>query len=222
MSVRPTHFLALPLCTHQNLRTRVAAFQNDLLAANPPIAGLDRSIVIDPRRLHITLGVMTLYPDGPHSVESALSLLQSLQPSIAVLLQGKNAVKVRLDSLDILKPDRDRSNAHVLFLGPSTLDDDGARLQAVCNLVNKAFADAGFITETRPLKLHCTILNTTYRRPRSRMPFSYADILASTAYNTVHTAGFGTYDIRRIELLRMGSYGPNNEYVSCGGTELLT
>lgn len=54
------------------------------------------------------------------------------------------------------------------------------------------------------------------------MPFSYADILASTAYNTVHTAGFGTYDIRRIELLRMGSYGPNNEYVSCGGTELLT
>ena len=126
--------LALPLHTHSSLRTSVANFQNALLVASPPIAGLDRSIVIDPRRLHLTLGIMALRTDGPHTVESALSLLQSLRPSIAVLLQGRNSVKVRLDSLDILKPDRNRSNAHVLFLGPSTLDDDdGARLQAVCS-----------------------------------------------------------------------------------------
>ena len=126
--------LALPLHTHSTLRTRVANFQNGLLAANPPITGIDRSIVIDPRRLHLTLGVMALSTDGPHTVASALSLLQSLQPAIAVLLQGRNSVKVRLDSLDILKPDRNRSNAHVLFLGPSTLDDDdGVRLQAVCS-----------------------------------------------------------------------------------------
>lgn len=152
MSARPTHckynsqfttsqlnltslkVLALPLHTHSTLRTRVANFQNGLLAANPPIAGLDRSIAVDPRRLHLTLGVMALSTDGPHTVESALTLLQSLQPSIAVLLQGRNSVMVRLDSLDILKPDRNRSNAHVLFLGPSTLDDDdGVRLQAVCS-----------------------------------------------------------------------------------------
>lgn len=104
-----------------------------------------------------------------NQLETALDLLQSLQPSIAVLLQGRNSVNVRLNSLDILKPDRDRKNAHVLFSGPSTLDDDeGARLTAVCSkyyrlpsqtranhtpgLVNKTFINAGFITEKRPLK----------------------------------------------------------------------
>ena len=126
--------LALPLKTHSVLRTRVATFQNDLLNATPPIAGLDRSIAIDPRRLHLTLGVMALGGDQSKTLETALDLLRSLQPSIAVLLQGRNSVKVRLDSLDILKPDRDYKNAHVLFSGPSTLDDDdSARLEAVCS-----------------------------------------------------------------------------------------
>ncbi|KAF8175548.1 hypothetical protein BJ912DRAFT_1147050 [Pholiota molesta] len=83
---RPTHFLSLPLHNHRDLRDRVSAFQNALFTTpstsmldSPPTAaqpstmkgkrplrvssivdGLDSSIVIDPRRLHMTLGVMAL------------------------------------------------------------------------------------------------------------------------------------------------------------------
>ena len=46
--------------TDPTLRARLTAFGDALLAASPPIAGLDRSIVIDPRRVHLTLGVMRL------------------------------------------------------------------------------------------------------------------------------------------------------------------
>ncbi|PFH53320.1 hypothetical protein AMATHDRAFT_138058, partial [Amanita thiersii Skay4041] len=234
---------------HSTLRTRVSAFQNALLQCDPPIRGLDHSIVIDPRRLHLTLGVMSLNQDStetvpassteqePKMVADALKLLQSLEPSIASILQGRNTVKIRLDRMDILKPERDGA-AHVLYLGPSQLpnDEEDTRLQAVSGelLVHQSFKDAGYITETRPLKLHCTILNTSHRRPRSRLAFSYSDILSSTAMTSILTdAGrveeemsgevkvrFGIFNVGSIELWEMGSHGENNEYVSCGGIRL--
>ncbi|KAK2459712.1 hypothetical protein APHAL10511_008274 [Amanita phalloides] len=230
--MRPSHFIALPLHTHPTLRTRVTTFQNALLNAASPIAGLDRSIVIDSRRLHMTLGVMALSDaDGQSkTIDDGLTLLRSLQPAIAEVLQGRTSVKVRLNTLDALKQQQNYSNgstdAHVLFLGPSdSRDDEGTRLHAVSNLVHQAFKTAGFITETRPLKLHCTILNTSYRRPRSRLPFSYSDILSSPAYESIHTdsgINFGVYDVQRVELWEMGSHGRNNEYRSCGGIDFLT
>ncbi|KIL56086.1 hypothetical protein M378DRAFT_1039391 [Amanita muscaria Koide BX008] len=113
--------------------------------------------------------------------------------------------------------------------------EEDARLWNVCsecwNLINQS---AGFVTETRPLKLHCTILNTSHRRPRGNIPFSYSDILASDVCRnvlvpapasgvvgtTARVVNFGTHDVGRVELWEMGSLGPNNEYVSCGGIEI--
>lgn len=117
-------------------------------------------------------------------------------------------------------------------------------------MVNKAFREAGFITERRPLKvrcmlflsgtdesvfhqLHCTILNTTYRRPREkgrRQPFSYRSLLGSPAAQVFLSdpraepnlrrpvkVDFGRWHVDEIQICKMGSYGPEGEYVSCGG-----
>jgi len=94
-----------------------------------------------------------------------------------------------------MTPDRgDLDRAHVVWLGPllEEDDDDARRLREVCALVNKEFMDAGLLVdERRPLKLHCTVINTTHRKPRSkthrRQPFSYWSILASTAFKAVST-----------------------------------
>ncbi|KAF5360756.1 hypothetical protein D9756_004431 [Leucocoprinus leucothites] len=221
---RPTHFLALPLHNHSTLRTRVANFQRSLFdgEGKPLVRGLDRTIIIDPRRLHLTLGVMAL-----ERVEDALALLQSLQPQLrALLAEQHTAVKVKLEKLDVLKTERrtgadgvEEIDAHVLYLGvPERVADDEEtlRLKRVCDVVHQAFKKAGHITETRPLKLHCTILNTSHRRPRRREAFSYSDILKTVTA----ASSFGTYDVERVELWEMGSRGPNNEYISCGGINL--
>jgi AKAP7 2'5' RNA ligase-like domain len=78
---RPTHFLALPIGHHTELRNTVSSLTSSWLAHQPPIEGLDPSIVVQPRRLHFTLGVMTL--NSPHDLASATTLLDtSLQTSI--------------------------------------------------------------------------------------------------------------------------------------------
>ncbi|KIM37152.1 hypothetical protein M413DRAFT_31091 [Hebeloma cylindrosporum] len=296
---RPTHFLSLPLHDHPELRNRVSAFQTALLGDNmaepstsiappPPtkkgkgkpspristvIEGLDTSILIDPRRLHMTLGVMALEPDVPSpsasevlipdscptngdmavtdsvscdpskseaipkeiiaeevsvadnpsrprkTVASALELLTSLKPSISDILLGSSGVDVPLEILNVFDTRRMRGGpsikpadainedptipieqsdipddkegideivgAGVLFLGPREgrpqNDDERSKLERVSELIYQAFKKEGYLTDTRPLTLHCTILNASHRKPRRRIPFSYSDILASPA-----------------------------------------
>ena len=63
---RPTHFLALPIGHHAALRSTISALTSSWLAHEPPIDGLGPSIVVHPRRLHLTLGAMALSPPNNH------------------------------------------------------------------------------------------------------------------------------------------------------------
>lgn len=140
------------------LRQAVSSFTSALLSANPPINGLDDTIIIPARRLHLTLGVMSLTeveepsssasakdnvagdePPPPRqkqkTLKSALELLISLQPRATELLNGAR-LRVPLTALDIMKPERnDAARSHVCFVGPSEKDmrsEDGKKLRAVC------------------------------------------------------------------------------------------
>ncbi|KAM6493698.1 hypothetical protein JOM56_010059 [Amanita muscaria] len=58
------------------------------------VTGLDSSIVIDPRRLHLTLSVMALAAVGNSdgntmTVQAALDLPHILRPSIAEVLESQ-------------------------------------------------------------------------------------------------------------------------------------
>jgi len=151
---RPTHFLALPIGHHPELRNAISALTFSWLAHEPPIEGLDRSIVVHPRRLHLTLGVMSLTsshspslnPANPASnsgqeqkqeqeqgqqrdLASATALLTSLAPRLRALL-AQNPLRVPLDKLAIMQPDPAR--AHVLYAEPDLRSTDGQRLRSVC------------------------------------------------------------------------------------------
>ena len=142
--------LALPLNANKALRTRVAKFQKDLLEAK--VAGVDESIFMAPNRLHITLGIMTLGGSSAKTVETALNLLRALQPSIADLLQGKNSVKVKLNSLEILKQDKEATQ--VLVIGTPD-DDDGKQLKAVCGEFQPVYsANQPTPHRTHPQSIH--------------------------------------------------------------------
>lgn len=110
----------------------VSKFTDALLAASPAIPGLDSTIVIPARRLHFTLGVMSLdlepagtglAPDStrrlPRTLDAARGLLQEIKPKIAGLL-CEEKLRVSLDSMDIMKPERgEQGRAHVMWIGPA-------------------------------------------------------------------------------------------------------
>lgn len=140
---------------HASLRQRVSSFTGALQQSNPPIPGLDGSVIIPPRRLHLTLGVMSVDCDTsqsasfttaelsaswaasqarPKTLSSAISLLADLKPRILDII-GDQKLRVALNRMDIMKPERgDLDKAHVLWLGPSLEDEDGKRLKDVCGI----------------------------------------------------------------------------------------
>ncbi|CDO75978.1 hypothetical protein BN946_scf184981.g3 [Trametes cinnabarina] len=159
-----THFIALPIGHHARLRETMQTFANGLLASTPPIPGLDRTIIVPPRRLHFTLGVMSLDKEAPataggtpqRTLEAAKRVLDELKPKIAQVL-GQEKLRVKLDSMDIMKPERrDPERANVMWIGPSPDGESARRLKTVADLIAKAFADAGLVVdEKRPLKARC-------------------------------------------------------------------
>ena len=162
---RPTHFLALPIGHHAELRDAVSALTSSWLAHEPPIEGLDPSIVINPRRLHLTLGVMTLASSQPSSsnhdrdhdrgatidLAGATTLLASLAPRIRAVL-ANNPLRIPLDRLAIMQPDPAR--AHVLYVEPDLRSPDGRRLRAVCGAFPSLLLSPPFFWIPRSFMFH--------------------------------------------------------------------
>lgn len=278
---RLTHFIALPIGHHVGLRDLMGRFTRSLLNdTNPPIWGLDESVLVPPRRLHFTLGVMSLastpssggsgtasLANHPRTVDDAIQFLENLKPRLDDLLRVSvssaaaqpQKMRVTLDSMDVMKLEKE-GGAHVLWVGPkdgnsrNITNGETDQLRRVCDFIHTSFKEAGFLVEEgRPLKLHCTIINTVYRKPKprdgKRIPFSYADFLASPWFarpesltpqhhavpqrstqrgsTIAHhpprgpiSVNFGTWDINEVQICEMGSHGPEGEYVCVGKVSL--
>ncbi|KAG8984773.1 hypothetical protein FRB90_005117, partial [Tulasnella sp. 427] len=199
-------------------------------------------------RLHMTLGVMALSessspPEASSTNDAAppkktvaevLDLLNSLRPEIMDIVSDTGGISVPLTGLRIMN-DRPEE-AHVLWAGPGS-QRDGSSLWRISLLVFDRFKAAGFVTDTRPLKLHCTLLNSTFRKPRQA--FSSTEILkrvatqpdlagiptpttptALTVEDVANRADFGVYGVDEIHLWKMGSWDEEKRYVSSGHISL--
>ncbi len=154
----------------------------------------------------------------PESLPTALDLLHRL-PTLLPLAAARPTVT--LDTLDVLKRES-RRRAHVLWVGPS-------QPKPLFSRINEIFRDEGFITDTRPLKLHMT-----YRRPRTKrpQPFDYDAILhqvgvleclgvqESEYAELPMVVAMGSYEVPRVHLCKMGSWDTDSAYVSCGSAPL--
>jgi activating signal cointegrator complex subunit 1 len=113
------------------LQESLKSFTDGLLSCRPALPGIDRGIVIAPRRLHLTLGVMTLDNSSGRTLADAQALLWRLRPRIMELLNG-HGLCIPLTEMNIMNPDRGNAdNAHVLWLGPSMDTKDAQRLKSV-------------------------------------------------------------------------------------------
>ncbi|KAK0231421.1 hypothetical protein IW262DRAFT_1292315 [Armillaria fumosa] len=134
------------------LRARVADLHAAFNLASP-----DSTLLTGPQRVHLILGVMNLTTEP---LPTALDLLHRL-PTLLSLTAAPPTIAS--DTLNVLKKES-RCCAHP---------------EPLFNKINQIFRDEGFITDTRPLKLHMTLMNSTYRRPRTirPQPFEYDAIL---------------------------------------------
>ncbi|KAG9124364.1 hypothetical protein FRC07_011890 [Ceratobasidium sp. 392] len=242
-----TVIVSVPLDHIRDFTSQVGSMGNALLALSPPITGLDRTIVISPARLHLTLGVMALddspapapvvssstgdvsEPPPRKTVTDAVNLLHQLKPNIIQMLNNQ-PIQLTLDELTVMRRSQ-TGEADVLYLGPSNSlakTEEHTRSVGLLHMVHEKFREANFITETRPLKLHCTVVNTSHRRTGNRggprgVPFSMSEIENAIAQDPAITGTLlsspPTLAIRELKICRMGSFDELGKYVRVGGIE---
>ncbi|KAM4066897.1 AKAP7 2'5' RNA ligase-like domain-containing protein [Hirsutella rhossiliensis] len=169
----PTHFLCLPLAGPQ-LGRNWAAFRADV--TSPAGAALPGDAVRPLGTLHLTLGVMSLKPDG---VDGAVRVLEGLRPRalLAELRAASTAAAPVPNDQGMHAPRPDHggglavtlrglhamhsaSKTSVLYAAPH--DPDGL-VRRFCELLRQPFRDAGLVEDDRrPLLLHATLVNTIY------------------------------------------------------------
>ncbi|KAK0191554.1 hypothetical protein F5146DRAFT_1138390 [Armillaria mellea] len=132
------------------------------------------------------------------SLPTALDLLHRL-PTLLPLIAAPPMVT--LDTLDVLKRES-RRHAHALWVGPS-------QHEPLFNQINQIFRDEGFITDTRPLKLHMTA-----------SVLECFDVQDSEYAELPMAVSMGSYDAPRVHLCKMGSWDKDGAYVSCGSASL--
>lgn len=148
---------------HAGLRQLMGRFEQSLLnETNPRIVGLDQSVLVPPRRLHFTLGVMSLASTrsvaGPveatdptnqtRTIDDAIRFLESLKPRVDELLRvsvsgsANRAQKIRvpLNSMDVMNLEKEGA-AHVLWVGPKhenlrdAADKEADKFKQVCGML---------------------------------------------------------------------------------------
>ncbi|KAK0498167.1 hypothetical protein EDD18DRAFT_1461249 [Armillaria luteobubalina] len=167
------------------------------------LSALDSTLLAGPQRVHLILGGMNLTTESPSTAPDLLHCLPTLPRS----------------QLRPLSPS-----------APSTCSRGNPA--AVPTSYGLIFHDEGFIIGRCPLKLHMTLMNSTYRRPRTKRPqaFDYNAILRQAGvlecFSVLESeyaeislvVPMGSYDVPRVHLCKMGSWNTDGAYVSCGDT----
>ena len=177
-----THFLCLPLVTDTSrpkLQQGLERFKEELVKDGPVPTKAVRPV----GTLHLTLGVMSL---SPSNLEEAKQYLQDLDLHIllrdithrrvaekaaesgeiaenlnAAAMPDTDALTINLESLIPMQAPHKTS---ILYAEPQ---DPSQRLQPFAAALRDQFTKKGLLLEdSRPLKLHATIMNTIYAKPK--------------------------------------------------------
>jgi activating signal cointegrator complex subunit 1 len=126
-----THFICLPL--------RSPSFQAKVTAFNALLPNTIHESIIRPvTSLHFTLGVLSL--PTPESVESVVSLLQSLREDVQSITNGRN-LRIRLKGIASMQTNV--SKARVVYAVPEIGD---GTLDHLAGNISARQADGRFLT----------------------------------------------------------------------------
>jgi len=172
---RFTHFLSVPFNT-ELIRERFLELKKQILEKYGENEQLDYSeeLFQSPAKIHLTFGIMNLERD--EQMKEAAELLKTVMEEKVRPLLSNNQLNVKVSGIEILENRRKREGedstlTRVLY---AKITDGGEKLQEIGDLLKQEFAAKGLLEpDDRPLRLHVTLMNTTFRERLHRKKPKY-------------------------------------------------
>lgn len=173
---------------------------------------INKFLIIRPETVHITVLMLKLFTDD--RVNVAAEVLQGVKSKVLEILDGQEP-KVFLKGIECLRGSP--AEARVLCMKVEEADN-GKCLQRACQAIKDAYTKAGLVAEVdkkQELKLHATLMNTSFGRRLSNKPFDARKVLAK-----YRSQEWGEHCVNEVHLSQRFFYDESGYYRCCGSFQL--
>ncbi|KAK9888931.1 hypothetical protein WA026_001150 [Henosepilachna vigintioctopunctata] len=219
----PLQFVSIPLYSSE-IKHNFEEFKKNILAENH--GGVEESIFVSSLKLHLTILVFTLLNE--QEIQEALNTLRECKNLfLRNVDQRKNPIKMKVQGLNCMNSNLSKVN--VLYAEPYLTDDSECEkdLQEIANAISNLFYEKGFAKENREnVKLHMTLMNTKYRKPKkkdnpSRRWIKRETFDATQIMEKYKDFYFGEAMFNNIHLSLMSCEGEDGYYTSLGSVKMF-
>ncbi|XP_053442199.1 activating signal cointegrator 1 complex subunit 1 isoform X2 [Nycticebus coucang] len=154
-----THFLAFFL-NEVEVQEGFLRFQEEVLEKCSMDHGVDSSIFQNPKKLHLTIGMLVLLSE--EEVQQTREMLQQCKEEFINDISGGRPLEVEMAGIEYMNDDP--GMVDVLY-AKVHMKDGSNRLQELVDRVLERFQASGLIVkEWNSVKLHATVMNTLFRK----------------------------------------------------------
>lgn len=154
-----THFLAFFL-NEAEVQEGFLKFQEEVLEKCSTDRGVDSSIFQNPRKLHLTIGMLVLLSE--QEIQQTCAMLQRCKEEFINDITGGKPLEVEMAGIEYMNDDP--GMVDVLY-AKVHMKDGSNRLQELVDRVLECFQASGLIVkEWNSVKLHATVMNTLFRK----------------------------------------------------------
>uniref|UniRef100_G3QX67 Activating signal cointegrator 1 complex subunit 1 n=1 Tax=Gorilla gorilla gorilla TaxID=9595 RepID=G3QX67_GORGO len=154
-----THFLAFFL-NEVEVQEGFLRFQEEVLVKCSMDHGVDSSIFQNPKKLHLTIGMLVLLSE--EEIQQTCEMLQQCKEEFINDISGGKPLEVEMAGIEYMNDDP--GMVDVLY-AKVHMKDGSNRLQELVDRVLERFQASGLIVkEWNSVKLHATVMNTLFRK----------------------------------------------------------
>ncbi|XP_028741968.1 activating signal cointegrator 1 complex subunit 1 isoform X1 [Peromyscus leucopus] len=154
-----THFLAFFL-NEVEVQERFLKFQKEVLEKCSMDRGVDSSIFQNPKKLHLTIGMLVLLSE--QEIQQTYETLQHCKEEFINDISGGKPLEAEMAGIEYMNDDP--GMVDVLY-AKVHMKDGSNKLQELADRVLERFQELGLtVKEWNSVKLHATVMNTLFRK----------------------------------------------------------
>ncbi|XP_050464679.1 uncharacterized protein LOC126858419 [Cataglyphis hispanica] len=194
-----THFLSIPL-NKKEIIDKYNSFKDDVLKKyNKTAYNIDESLFQMPSKLHLTIGMLKLLDDDEKK-QAIDALLNCKEEIIDPFLEEFGPLNIQLQGVECMNDDPTEVN--VLFAQIT----HNEKLQELIDKIADYFVDIGLKEkEYETIKLHATLMNTSFKRDYRARSKSKEKFNASEILKVYKDTVFGEIIFNQIDISELKS-----------------